>query len=364
MRIAYICFWNAYRQDGVTKKINTQTEHWRRAGHTSEVFCLTPPPEKSGPRAIAATTFEFSNLPQRLAATRRLAASVRAFHPDVIYVRNDLYLPSLWPVLKKYPVVMEMNGSPEEYVMRRARARAYYRWSRDQLLRLVDGFVCVVGELADAPVLIALGRPRAVISNSIDLAAYPVLPAPNNARPRGVFLGGPGGLVWHGVDKIRLLAAELTEMDFDIIGPSAVEVGSPLPSNIKVHGFLGRDQYEPIVTQADFAIGTLALHRKNLDEATPLKLREYLAYGLPIVLGHKDPDLTTAPAWFVLQLPNSESNVLDGIETIRTWVRSIVGRRVPRDEAQVLVGADTKEAQRLAFMTQIIAETAARRSPA
>jgi glycosyltransferase involved in cell wall biosynthesis len=352
MRIAYICFWNAYVHDGVAKKIETQAAHWRKAGHAVEVFCLTPRPEEPGPPALAASTFAFSHLPGRLEATWRLAAAVRRFRPDVIYLRNDLFLPPLWPVLRKYPLVMEMNGSPQEYVLRRARARAYYRWSGDHLLSYVDGFVCVARELADRDVLVALNRPRIVIGNGIELDAFPVLPEPGNARPRGVFLGGPR-LPWHGVDKIVDLAGHLPEMDFDVVGPSADELGSSLPPNITVHGFLGRDEYESVLARADFAIGTLALHRTNLDEATPLKLREYLAFGLPVVLAHEDPDLTTEPAWFVLQLPNTESNVRDGYEDVRTWVGTIVGRRVPRDVAEALVGAEKKEAKRLAFMKSV-----------
>lgn len=35
-------------------------------------------------------------------------------------------------------------------------------------------------------------------------------------------------------------------------------------------------------------IGTLALHRKNMTEASPLKTREYLAHGFPVIIGYKD----------------------------------------------------------------------------
>ena len=360
MRIAYVCFWDAYVHDGVAKKIEGQAAHWRGAGHEVEVFCLTPRPREAATPALAATTFSFSSLPRRLEATRRLAVAVRKFKPDVIYLRNDLFLPPLWPALRAHPVVIEMNGSPQEYVLRRARARAYYRWSRDQLLRTVNGIVCVASELADNPLLVALHQPTIVIGNGIDLDGFSVLPPPDNARPRGVFLGGPG-LRWHGVDKILLLAEQLEEMDFDLVGPSASELEGSVPPNVTVHGFLGREQYEQVLRRADFAIGTLALHRTNLHEATPLKLREYLAFGLPVILAHKDPDLTSEPAWFVLELPNTESNVLDHVPEVRTWVQSILGRRVPRETAETLVGSRAKETARLAFMSRIVGAFANRR---
>ena len=86
-----------------------------------------------------------------------------------------------------------------------------------------------------------------------------------------------------------------------------------------------------------------------------MKLREYMAYGLPVVLAHEDPDLTAEPHWFVLELPNTESNVADGVDEVRRWVGTVVGRRVPREIAEVMVGAQAKEAARLQFMERIAA---------
>jgi hypothetical protein len=73
------------------------------------------------------------------------------------------------------------------------------------------------------------------------------------------------------------------------------------------------------------------------------------------VLAHEDPDLTAEPHWFVLELPNTESNVTDGIDDVRRWVGTVVGRRVPRETAEALVGAETREAARLQFMERIAA---------
>jgi hypothetical protein len=228
----------------------------------------------------------------------------------------------------------------------------YDRFSRRRLLSEADGFVCVAHELAESPWLVALGRPATVVGNSLDVGRFPHAPPVRNERPRGVFLGAPG-LAWHGVDKIRLLAERMPEFDFDVVGPSADDLGGPVPANLVLHGFLERERYEPIVLNADFAIGTLALHRQTINETAPLKLREYLAYGLPMILAHDDPDLTSSPQWFVLKLPNQESNIEDSIQEIRAWVRDIVGRRIARDIAERLVSTSAKEPARLAFMERV-----------
>ena len=352
MRIAYICYWDAYRLDGVAKKILTQTRQWSAAGHHVQIFCLTPRPELASDPVLTQTTFSFTGVASRLIATGRLAAAVRSFAPDVIYLRYDLFLPPLWRLLAAHPLAVELNEQPEEYTLRRAQARLYDRWSRRQILRRADGFICVADELAQSAWLRQLGRPASVIGNSIDLDAFPEVAAPQNVRPRAVFLGGPG-LAWHGVDKIRVLAEHLPEIDFDVVGPSADDLGGPAPANLVMHGFLGREQYDPIVRRADVAVGTLALHRQGIDETAPLKLREYLAYGLPVVLAHKDPDLTREPHWFVLELPNRESNVEESSEDVRSWIAAVKGRRVSRATAEALVGARAKEAERLELLERI-----------
>ena len=139
-----------------------------------------------------------------------------------------------------------------------------------------------------------------------------------------------------------------------MIGPTATDLKGAVPPNVAVHGFLSRDEYEPFVNRADFAIGTLALHRQRIQETSPLKLREYLAYGLPMIVAHDDPDLTIRPSWFVLQLPNTEENVAESQEAIRRWVAAVVGRRIPRETAENMVSTQVKEPRRLAFMEQFV----------
>ena len=96
--------------------------------------------------------------------------------------------------------------------------------------------------------------------------------------------------------------------------------------------------YEAILASSDVALGTLALHRKGMSEAAPLKVREYLLRGIPVVIGYDDPDLADRP-WFVLQLPNTESNVRDAVAEIRA--RIVQARN--RGAAVLLVSEDLDE---------------------
>lgn len=349
MRIAYVCYWDAFLLDGVTKKISGQSEYWQQAGHEVEVFCLTPKAQPPRPPALPASLFTFESLRDRYAKTRRLAAAVRSFRPDVTYMRYDTFLPPIAQALRVAPVVLELNEQPSKHRILPTLARRYALWNRRRLLARASGFVTVSNETAGAPWLKACPQPTLVLGNSLDLSTFPITAEPENERPRGIFVGG-ARMPWHGVDKIRALAERLPTVDFDVIGPTDRDLRGTAPENLRMHGFLERAEYEPLVRESDFGIGTLALHRVGLNENAALKLREYLAFGLPVMLANDDPDLTPEPHWFVCKLPNSESNVVDSSETIQAWIEEIRGRRVPRPIVERLIGAETKETARLAFM--------------
>ena len=48
-----------------------------------------------------------------------------------------------------------------------------------------------------------------------------------------------------------------------------------------------------------------------MSEATPLKVRDYLMHGLPVLIAHDDTDFPGERPWYVLQIPNSEGTIED-----------------------------------------------------
>jgi hypothetical protein len=108
------------------------------------------------------------------------------------------------------------------------------------------------------------------------------------------------------------------------------------------------------LARADVGIGTLALHRKQLHEASPLKVREYLAVGLPVLYAYEDPDADVLGKG-VLRIANSETNVDDEIDRVDAFVQAARGQRIPR-EAVAHIDYTAKEGQRLELFERLIAE--------
>jgi hypothetical protein len=155
---------------------------------------------------------------------------------------------------------------------------------------------------------------------------------------------------WQGVDKLIDVAPQLTDWHIDLVGVASER---SLPT-VTFHGFLPREDYEPILARCDIAFGALALHRKLANENSSLKVPTYLAYGLPTILGYEETNFAHVDPWYLLRLPNAESNVRDGLERIRAFGQEVKGRRVPRSEVAERISAQSKEAARLSFFTAVL----------
>jgi hypothetical protein len=171
--------------------------------------------------------------------------------------------------------------------------------------------------------------------------------------PRLVFIGTPG-FSWHGVDKLVVLARRFPDLQVDIVGYDQLDEYEPLPPNLTLHGYLSVDRYRKVMAGCDAALSTLALYRKGMEEACPLKTRECLAYGLPMVLPYVDTDLKDLDCDFLLRIPNKEDNIQTHGQTIHDFAYRMRGRRVERN---LIASIDqvAKEAERIRFFEEIIA---------
>lgn len=361
MRIAYVCHWNLASRDGVAKKVEAQTSLWRAAGHDVRVFSLSPVDEGAGE---SVQVHAYGGDRSRLRATAALARAVRRFRPQVVYLRYDLFLPPVWALARLRPTVVEVNSDDRaeyrRFVKYRGRpALVYNEVNRRALLGGAAGLVYVTPELARSASFAGFRAPTEVVSNGVLFATAAATPPAANDQPRAVFLGSQLQ-AWHGVDRLAALARALPQIRFDIVGYDAEQLALTVPdrpANVHVHGRLAREEYEPLLAAADVGIGTLALHRKDMREAAPLKVREYLAAGLPVAIAYDDVDLGGVDAWWLLRLPNDET-VPDRAAELARFVDAVRGRRVPRAEVAPLVSMEAKEERRLSFLDRVAAARA------
>ena len=349
MRIAYVARCDAAVESGVLKKMVGQVRHWKKAGHEAGLFLLsrqeTVWPGASD--AVEAVVTEQGWI-TRHTGMSKLCEAVERWRPSAIYLRFETHYGALPKIMRAIPTVVELNTNDvTEYRNHLPLIQyAYHRLFRGSLLREAKGFIAVTGEIADR--FTEWGKPVEVIANGIDLEEFRQLPPASGGARKIVFVGAPGA-VWHGVDEIIALARAEPTLEFHVIGRDR-EPG--WPANVIAHGTLGRSEYESVVAGCDVAIGTLAMYRNGMHEGSTLKVREYLAMGLPCIIGYRDTDFPQAVP-FVLELPNAAGNAVAAREQIVAFCDRWRGRRVERGEVDHL-GNRHKERARLSFIARLV----------
>jgi len=351
MRIAYIVNEDVTVGSGVSKKIVCQMQSWTELNHEVKLFALSPTaPVWSGFVNLVVIQYEIKLL-KRFSSLSRLSSEVSDFEPDIIYMRYDKECSVYVKLAEKFPLIVEVNtnNKKEEIHTLPLTTRLYNFITRGRLLNKASGFISVTEELSE--LFKGHSGLSTTIANGINLSEYIAAPPTNNIEPHLLFIGSPG-YPWHGIDKIMKLAEHFKGWEFHIIGYTQEQVPHA-PGNVNLHGYLNKEQYRSIFNTCDVAIGTLSLHIKGMDEASPLKVREYLACGLPVIIGYSDTDFAGENHPFLLQIPNLENSIHVSLDRIESFVLKWKNNRISRQ--QILhIDSSIKELQRIDFFSTII----------
>jgi glycosyltransferase involved in cell wall biosynthesis len=356
MKIAYVAQFGMSAASGVLKKISAQMRAWLAAGHDVRYFGLAYDTAVwEGIRDLEIELVTGRRLRDFALRAGALVERVLAWQPDLVYLRFYLYYPALGRLVRRAPTCLEVNTHDvAEYRMNHpAYVYWWHRATRARILRRAKGIICVSHEIAVH--FRRYGKPLHVIGNGIDLTSYALAAAPQNDVPRLVFLGNEQH-IWQGVDEIVQFAHQIPDWHFDMIGEMNAQTRQHAPANMQLHGTLERSGYEPLLRQADAAFGGMAFYRNHMHEASQLKVREYLAYGIPVILSYRDTDFMDG-APHLLSVPNEPGGLLHARADVARFVEQWCGRRVPRT-AVAHIDHQRKEAQRMAFFEELIAQHA------
>lgn len=351
LRIAYVYHWPERAGGGIVKKALEQLGLWQELGAEAEMFALTPAgvapsgfDQRKGLRFVCS-----AGRRQRFFRPGHLAREIMSWRPDVIYTRYTTWYPYLEQLSHKCPIVFEVNSDDRrEYAVTASRmAQVFHAMTRGMLQRQGAGFVAVTPEIVER--VLGDGRRSVVITNGIDLDRFTPCPPVRNPRPNLVFLGTPG-TPWHGLDDVVALAGLRPQWTVNVVGSRKNDFPD-LPDNVRCHGFLSAEAYRSILESSDVGIGSLALYRNHMSQACPLKTREYLAMGLPVIAGYRDVDFPGG-ADFLLEVPNRAGGIVERLDEIDRFVARWSGQRVPR-EAVGHLHASSKERARLDFLSEV-----------
>jgi glycosyltransferase involved in cell wall biosynthesis len=247
---------------------------------------------------------------------RKVRRAIAEFQPDLIYERYNLFLPSGIRAARAaaVPILLEINAPLYEERSRFGGLHLHRlaKWSEEYVWRNADAVLPVTEVLA--------GRVRAagvpderihVIPNGINESEFSNLPLPAEAKK---WLGLEGRCVlgfvgfmrdWHGLERVVEFMSKSDRPDLHALfvgdGPAraaverrACELG--LKQRVTITGVVQRGEVPAVLAAFD-----VALQPAVVEYASPLKLFEYLAVGLPVLA----PDA-----------PNIREVLQDGVNSI------------------------------------------------
>jgi glycosyltransferase involved in cell wall biosynthesis len=340
------------KKSGVFKKISEQVREWERRGVNFQLCVITDSLSAEEWRSVCQNAqvsvdkgglwrFIFRTLQIRKASRQTLGT---------LYVREIAPLP-YFRVFRKNDWIIELQTIQQNEIRERSKLKSlvYMSWYKTWFKNF-DGYVCVSKEIESMLKSNFGEKERTVISNGVNLSDFQPLRIRNSSAYPNFFFIGDLTQSWQGTEQIFEIANLLPFCEFHIVGPHTFKtLESP---NIFIYGSLARQEYELIAENCDVAFGTLNQRSTGMREASPLKVREYLRWGLPVIGRYQDTDFRTNEEFF-LQLPDSPAPLSSFQEEIFVFAQKWKGRRVPLEDFEHLIDSRAKEQSRLSFFKDV-----------
>lgn len=259
---------------------------------------------------------------------------------EIVYLRTfpiDYILFTRHLIQMKVPYACELNTITDaEY---RAKGQTLkgiiYRFWEGRTLAKSLGWLPVTQEIrAWAERISRTQKPFLIAANGVAIDTAIVKKSRKEVRQ---MLGVPDSLPvlimagfsrpWHGVERaLALLAGLPAPVELWLLGAQRetdrryIENMAPkygVDGAVRVFPWLNKSNTADLVAAADVGIGSLALDRNHMTEAQPLKVRFYLALGLPVLINYRDPRLLNDNLPFVSYVPSNEPKALaSGVEKL------------------------------------------------
>ncbi|MFM1831706.1 MAG: hypothetical protein RLZZ461_22 [Planctomycetota bacterium] len=260
-----------------------------------------------------------------LLSLERAAGEVRRrldeFSPDLVYMRETPWTPSVERIFRRHRVVIEANGDVATQLRARSPwAARYVLATSGRLHGRVSAVVGVTDELARS--IGPASIPRMVSGNPVRVPDVRPPRREHEVPTVVMLLGERAGRPVppsRGLDRLAMLAAALPEIRFVVHGDGDVPE-SCAGSKIEFRPAVARDALLEVLRDATVGMGSLAPHRSGLTEVRSLKVRTTLAAGLPLIHASPDPDLPESTP-FILKLPSRDDLTSEDVERVRTFVR-------------------------------------------
>lgn len=261
-------------------------------------------------------------------------------HYDIVYIRsaplNHYALKMFLSASCKSRVVVEnpSYSKTENEKLQNVLRRIYgyysqYLWKISS--KYIDLFA-IIGDYTDK----YRGRPAVNINNGVSLSVIPLRKRMIPPDGKTHILAVASMCEWHGYDRLIAGFSEWNSPEkdnyiIDFVGDEgdgslakwkALTCNLGLQDQVIFHGRKTGIELSYYYNIATIGMSSLGFYRTGFTTGSVLKLREYMARGLPFLYAHDDPDLNEKLVWCE-KIPNNSSPV--NMEYIKSFIERIEG---------------------------------------
>lgn len=334
MKILFLIFHGFSEHSGISKKIHSQINGLREAGHEVDLCYYTVESNGHRRRIINEKVLEdygcgkLASIKKRICykAIYRYAIKqqiefvyMRSDHnanPFIIHFLDKLKKHGIKTVMEipTYPYDQEYKGFPLQSQIELLTDKCFRKYLANKLFR--------ISTFSEHDII--FGTKTIKISNGIDFGQIKLktnLKLRTKTTPLHL-IGVAEVHYWHGFDRVMkglgkyYMQPHNREIYFHVVGGVNPNEMSNFYSIIKeykikkyviFHGQLFGKKLDKAFEQANFGIASLARHRSYITYIKTLKNREYAARGIPFIYSEIDSDFENKP--YILKAPADESSI-------------------------------------------------------
>lgn len=173
-------------------------------------------------------------------------------------------------------------------------------------IRHGDGLIAVTPEIAEYEEKRCLKKHKYkyIYPNGIGYDDYAVADDERSGKIKIIFTASKF-FSWHGLSEVLNSLQSYdnkSEIELHLVGNVSEEDKNQISTNcmreVIMHGYLDDGRLRALLSSIDLALASFGLGSKGMKQACTLKVREYLAAGIPVYSGHDDVAFVTDFEYF------------------------------------------------------------------
>lgn len=345
MKILYISLLNVSNSSGAKEHVFGVCNGLAKLGHDIHLIVghSEPDPDVSityHKLNLHLVSYQELNMLQRgVVFSSKALQLIQDVQPEIIYLRAfpmDYFFLSRKLRRLGIPFVYELNAITDaEYRSKEQVLKGkIFTWFEGRTLALASMWAVVTNEIhLYAKRISRVSKPYFIARNGVNISEAD--PHKSRALIRQELGVGESKTVlimagfsspWHGMDRaVKMLSMLESDAELWLVGSpnrqttdyvNGLAEGEGVLDSVRVFPWMNKQDVANMIGAADVGIGALAIDIKDMKEAQALKIRLYLAIGIPVLINHVDLGVDSSLPYVCYVPSNNPKELAKGMDQL------------------------------------------------